>query len=131
MRRWRNRKAQAIREQSWDMCWLSWRKLGTKIWPRPRKRTVVLQENELIVTVPSPPRASVHHGQANSKLASAAATAAAGRRLKVLMVSGAGAQAATQTNGALQLLRVHGTGWARSRAADDAVVQAHAREAWS
>ncbi len=83
--------------------------------------TVVLQENELIVTVAQP--ASVIPfimSPAQQQIASAAATAAAGRRLKVNVVSGA----AVQTNGPVSVApRPRNGAGARSRATEDPVVQ--------
>jgi DNA polymerase-3 subunit gamma/tau len=81
---------------------------------------VVLQENELIVTVAQP--ASVIPfimSAAQQQIASAAATAAAGRRLKVNVVSGA-----VQSNGAAAVVsRPRNGAGARSRAAEDPIVQ--------
>jgi len=83
--------------------------------------TVTLQENELIVTVAQP--ASVIPfimSPAQQQVASTAATAAAGRRLKVNVVSGAVAQ----TNGSAAVAsRPRSGAGARSRAAEDPVVQ--------
>ncbi len=83
--------------------------------------TVVLKENELIVTVAQP--ASVIPfimSPAQQQVASGAATAAAGRRLKLIVVSGAVAQ----TNGSTTVAsRPRNGAGARSRAADDPIVQ--------
>jgi DNA polymerase-3 subunit gamma/tau len=83
--------------------------------------TVVLQENELVVTVAQP--ASVIPfimSAAQQQVASAAATAAAGRRLKVNVVSGV-----VQSNGTAAVVSRprNGAGaGARSRAAEDPIV---------
>jgi len=53
-RRWRNRKAQAIREQSWTFAAELEKPARKSLAATLRKRTVVLQENELIVTVAQP-----------------------------------------------------------------------------
>ena len=86
--------------------------------------SVTIQGNELVVTIPQPASViDLMMGAEPRRVANAAASTAIGRSIKVNVVSGASSMGNGAGNGSTPIVRPRNGASARSRAAEDPVVQ--------